>query len=74
MHRGDDISLRDVYDIVNRLEDKVDRSLDGHNRRISSLEEAKSFTSGGFAAVAFIISSAVTLVGVYLDHMWKSGK
>ena len=36
---GNKVSLREVYDIVSRIEDKMDRRIDGVEKRISVMED-----------------------------------
>jgi len=49
-------TLKDVYEIVNRLEDKMDAILKEHANKIDCLENGQAKMFGGLAVVAAVWS------------------
>lgn len=62
------ITLRDVYDIVNRLESKMDMQFDRHDERINKIEQNQSKALGVIGAITFILSGTMTYVW---DRIWN---
>lgn len=56
------ITLRDVYDIANRLEGKMDTRLERHELRIEGLENNQSRALGVLSVISLFISGAMTLL------------
>lgn len=48
------VTLADIYQVVNRLEDKMDKRLSDDERRIDILEDSNSRTLGIFSVVSVI--------------------
>lgn len=51
------ISLRDIYDVVNRLEDKMDRRMEEVEKRVDLLEDFKGRALGILGVVSFVGSA-----------------
>lgn len=58
----DQITLRDVYDIVNRLETKMDARYEKHESRIEAIENNQSKAIGVISVISLFISGALTYV------------
>ena len=56
------VTLKDVYEVVNRLEDKVDRV---HTEMRNDIDELQSFKSKALG-IAGIIGGAASLLGSWL--------
>ena len=52
------VNLKDVYDIVERLEDKMDRQLTDHEKRLKGIEGFIN-RSIGIISVAMLFASSV---------------
>lgn len=61
---NNNISIKDVYEIVQRLEDKLDD-------RLIPLEKDVAEQKGKNAVMAFVISIAVTIAGIFYQSMKK---
>jgi hypothetical protein len=48
---ADDVTLQDVYDVVNRIEDKLSCRVDDLEDRVNTLESFKNKVIFGFSAV-----------------------
>ena len=57
-------SIREVYEIVTRLEGKMDLRLNNVENRLSNLE-------GRASVVAIVWSSVISIVGIFLGSMFK---
>jgi hypothetical protein len=62
------VTIRDIYEIVNRLEDKVDRRLCLIDDKINSLESFKDNLTGKIALLAAILSMGLTLLFNYVKE------
>jgi len=58
------VTLNDVYAVVNRLEDKVDKRLCEVDMRVNRLEELK-------AQAALIVSILAVVVSVAISWAWN---
>lgn len=56
------ITLRDVYDAIQRVEDKYDRRFEGIEANITKLQEFQNKTLGILGVVSVFISLAATWV------------
>lgn len=61
------VTLRDVYAVSNRLEDKLDNALDKMDGRISSLEQANARSRGFAAAIGAVTGAGITLLGSFIQ-------
>lgn len=57
---ADKISLKDVYEIVNRVEDKMDAQLADHNKRIDSLENNQAKAFGVLSVITVFVSAGAS--------------
>lgn len=58
----DKVTLRDIYDVVERVEDKMDRRFEAVERDISNLKAFQNRTLG----VVSIFSGLVSVITVYI--------
>ena len=58
----DTVSLRDVYEIMQRLEAKMDTKWDKHEARIVNLEDNQSKALGMLSIVTLFISGGLTFL------------
>lgn len=58
------ITLKDIYEVVNRLEDKMDVRIADIEKRVDILEDFK----GGVLGMAAVISAIVGIVG---NWVWR---
>lgn len=56
------ITLKDIYEVVNRLEDKVDKRLGTVEVRVDKLEDVQAKIIGGVSIVGLFVGGAVTWV------------
>ena len=56
------VTLNDIYSVVNRLEDKFDKRMCDDEKRIDKLEEFQSKIIGGIAIVGLFVGGAVTWI------------
>lgn len=56
----DKISLKDVYEIVNRVEDKMDAQLADHNKRIDVLENNQAKAFGVLSVITVFVSAGAS--------------
>ena len=54
------VSLKDIYDVVNRLEDKMDKRLCGVESRVDILEDFKGKIVGMAAIISTIFGALVS--------------
>ena len=54
------ITLNDIYQVVNRLEDKIDERLKDVEVRIDKVEDIQSRVIGGVAVVGLFVGGAIT--------------
>jgi hypothetical protein len=54
------ITLRDIYDAVNRLEDKLSKRIDGQDKKIERLEGFQNKALGIISIIMLLFSSLVT--------------
>lgn len=62
MTNKDSISLRDVYEVVNRLESKMDERLSKVETKVDALEDFKSKTLGVLSIASFALSGLFTFI------------
>jgi hypothetical protein len=64
------VTLKDVYEVVNRLEDKFDTELKELDARVTSIESVNSNIMGkigvGVAALSIIFSAVVSFIVDYI--------
>ena len=51
-------TIKDIYDIVNRLEDKVDERMARIDKRVDSLEQLRDKIVGSWLVLSFIVVGA----------------
>ncbi len=56
------ITLKDIYEVVNRLEDKTDRRLQDVEIRLDKVEDMQSKIIGAVSIVGLFVGGAVTWV------------
>jgi hypothetical protein len=54
------VSLKDIYDVVNRLEDKMDKRLCDVETRVNVLEDFKGKMAGMTAIISTIFGALVS--------------
>ena len=54
------ITLKDVYDVVNRLEDKMDDKFKDHDNRLNKLEDLGSKALAIWGVIAFVGTAVFT--------------
>lgn len=59
---GDSVSLRDIYEAVNSLEQKMTKSLDKIDERVNKLESFRDKTLGMVAILTSFISLAINFI------------
>lgn len=59
---SDNVSLRDIYEAVNSLENKMEIRMDKMDNRVNALEGFRDKTLGIVAVASLFISLAVNLV------------
>lgn len=52
------VSLRDIYEVVNRIEDKFNKRAEDLEKRVNALEDFKARTLG-ILSIITVVSSAV---------------
>lgn len=57
------VTLKDVYEVVNRLEDKMDLSTAKLEERLAKVEDAQARSKGFSAAIGAVTGAMITLVG-----------
>jgi archaellum component FlaC len=75
---GDKVTLKDIYAIVNRLEDKMDHNLDEMktnisttNKQLADIQSQVSNIKGWAAGIALTVSVAISLLSVILKGLFK---
>lgn len=56
------VSLNDIYQVVNRLEDKTDKRMADIECRVDKIEDAQSKILGGLTIVSLFVGGAVTWI------------
>ncbi len=56
------ITLKDIYEVVNRLEDKTDRRLQDVEIRLDKVEDMQSKIIGAVSIVGLFVGGAITWV------------
>lgn len=56
------ISLKDIYDVVNRMEDKMDKRLNAIEGRVDVLEDFRGWILGGLTIIGIFVSGFATWV------------
>lgn len=56
------ITLNDIYQVVNRLEDKMDERLKLVENRVDTLEDFKGKSLGIMSAIMFVVSGIFTWI------------
>ena len=65
------VTLRDIYTVVNRLEDKVDRKYENIDERVNTLESFKDNLLGKITLFAGIISLSFTIIFQWVKEKFK---
>jgi len=55
-------TLKDIYDVMNRLEDKLDRRMCNAENRIDGLETFRDNLLGKMAVFSTIVTAVVTII------------
>lgn len=66
-------TIKDIYDIVNRLEDKLDNRFSDLDKRIGLLESFKNNLIGKITVVTLIISFLVASISSYAKDVFSKG-
>lgn len=56
----DRITLRDIYDAVNRLEDKLSKRIDAQDKKIEKVEGFQNKALGVLSIITLLFSSLIT--------------
>lgn len=71
---NDKVTLKDVYEVVNRLEDKMDSNLKEMNKRIDTQEEsiniikeAQANARGFNTALGAVAGAVVSIIGAIIQ-------
>ena len=54
------ITVKDVYDVVNRLEDKMDKKFEDHEGRLNKLEDVGSRILAVWGVISFVATALFT--------------
>lgn len=75
MTQTDKVTLTKVYEVVNRLEDKVDANLHDISKRVDSqdadiqkIKEAQANARGFNAALGAVAGAVVSIVGAFIQR------
>jgi len=80
MGRGDDVTLRDIYDAVGKLEDKISRDMGGLKTevcdriskvelRTDGLESWRDNMMGKIAIITVIATSVISIIIAFLKDL-----
>ena len=56
------ITLRDIYEVVNRLEDKMDKRVEILEVRVDKIEDVQAKIIGGVSIIGLFVGGAVTWI------------
>ena len=62
MKNSDRVSLRDIYEAVGKLEDKIDRKIEGIQTEVNGLQSFRDRWLGYVSAISFIITLTFSLI------------
>lgn len=68
MAKNDLQLLQKIYDVVNRMEDKMDERFDKIEDRVAALEGFKGWILGGIGVVSIVVTGAVSW---FWEHVKK---
>lgn len=60
MTNNQKISLKDIYEVVNRLEDKMDKRLHDVECRVDKMEDLQAKIVGGIGVVGLFVGGLIT--------------
>ncbi len=71
MARNDGATIREVYDIVERIETKLDKRINGLETNVLGLDKRLSNFEGKASILAIVWSSIVSMAGIFVGSFIK---
>lgn len=71
MAKGDGATIREVYDIVERIETKLDRRITGIENNVDGLDKRLANFEGKASILAIVWSSIVSMAGIFVGSFIK---